>query len=84
MYHMKTASIRDIHHDFARVLTWIEEGEQVQITKRKRVVARLVPVKAKPTKLKWPDLAARRKKIFPSGVQGKPVSEIVSDGRGDY
>ena len=82
---MKTATVRDIRHDFGRVLTWIEDGEQVEITKRKRVVARLIPVKAKRQQLKWPDVALRRRKIFPDGgVKGKPVSQIVDEGRGDY
>jgi antitoxin (DNA-binding transcriptional repressor) of toxin-antitoxin stability system len=81
---MKTATVRDIRHDFARVLSWIEDGEQVEITRHKRVVARLVPVKSKPRTIKWPDFAARRKKTFPFGVKGKPVSEIVDEGRGDY
>ena len=76
--------MREIHHDFGRVLTWIEDGEQVEITKRGRVVARLVPPEANPRKPKWPDLEARRKRIFPDGVKGKPASEIVDEGRGEY
>ncbi len=81
---MKTATIRDIRHDFGRVLSWIEDGEQVDITKRRRVVARLIPVKPKARKLEWPDFQARLKKTFPNGVKGKPISEIVDEGRGEY
>jgi hypothetical protein len=32
--------------------------------------------------VKWPDLEARRRKIFPKGVKGKPVSKIIDEGRG--
>lgn len=81
---MKTASVRDIRHDFGRILGWIEEGEQVEITKRRHVVARLVPVKPKARKMEWPDFQARLKKTFPNGIKGKPVSEIVDEGRGEY
>ena len=81
---MKTATVREIRNDFHRVLSWIEDGEQVEITKRRRVVARLVPVKAKPKKLVWPDFEARRKKTFPNGVKGKPISEILDEARGEY
>jgi antitoxin (DNA-binding transcriptional repressor) of toxin-antitoxin stability system len=35
---MKTASVRDIRHDFGRVLSWIADGEKVDITKRRRVM----------------------------------------------
>ena len=81
---MKTASVREIRHNFARVLNWVEDGEQVEITKRRLVVARLVPVKAKAKKIEWPDLEARRKKTFPNGVKGKPISKILDEARGEY
>jgi len=36
-------------------------------------------------KVAWPDFEARRKRIFPDGPPpGKPLSEIVDEGRGDY
>ncbi len=81
---MKTASVREVRHDLNRVLSWVEEGEQVEITKRKRVVARLVPAKAKPKKIEWPDFEARRKKTFPNGVKGQPISEIHYEARAEY
>jgi antitoxin (DNA-binding transcriptional repressor) of toxin-antitoxin stability system len=81
---MKTASVREVCHDFRRILSWIEEGEHVEITKHKRVIARSVPPKPKPFKVKWPDLEARRKKIFPTGLRGKPISEILDEARGEY
>jgi prevent-host-death family protein len=84
MYHMKTATVREIRNEFAKILRWVEDGEQVEITRRKRVVARLVPVKAKARKIEWPDFQARLKKTFPNGVKGKPVSEILDEARGEY
>jgi hypothetical protein len=36
-------------------------------------------------KVEWPDFEARQKLIFPNGPPpGKPLSEIVSEGRGEY
>jgi prevent-host-death family protein len=81
---MKTATVRDIRHDFGRILSWVEEGQQVEITKRRRIVARMVPVKPKSRKMEWPDFQARLQKTFPGGLKGKPVSEIVEEGRGEY
>ena len=80
---MKTATIRDIRHDFGRILSWVEEGQQVEITKRRRIVARMVPVKPKAPKKEWPDFMGRMKKAFPAGVKGKPDSEILDEGRGE-
>jgi prevent-host-death family protein len=44
MYHMKTATVRDLRNNFARVSAWISSGQEVEITKRGEVMARLVPV----------------------------------------
>ena len=44
---MKTASIRDVRHDFNRILAWVDAGEEVMITKHRLTVARLLPVQSK-------------------------------------
>jgi antitoxin (DNA-binding transcriptional repressor) of toxin-antitoxin stability system len=65
MFHMKTASVRVLRQDFARVLAWIEAGEEVAITMRRQAVARLVPLPRKrKIKAPMPDIAARLKKVF--------------------
>jgi antitoxin (DNA-binding transcriptional repressor) of toxin-antitoxin stability system len=40
---MKTATIRDLRNDFARLSKWLEEGETVQLLKRGKPFARVVP-----------------------------------------
>lgn len=40
---MKTATIRDLRNEFARVSKWIDQGETVQIIKRGKPFARVVP-----------------------------------------
>ena len=40
---MKTATIRQVRHDFGTVLDWVGEGEQVEISKRGKIVALLSP-----------------------------------------
>ena len=42
---MKTASIRDVRHDFNRILAWVEAGEEVTITRHRLTVARLLPAR---------------------------------------
>jgi antitoxin (DNA-binding transcriptional repressor) of toxin-antitoxin stability system len=65
----KTATVADLRNDFRRVSVWVSDGQSVDITKRGRVVARLVPPDAsaggtgkKPYKM--PDFAAQRKVIW--------------------
>ena len=40
---MKTATIRDLRNDFARLSKWLEQGETIEILKRGKAVAELVP-----------------------------------------
>lgn len=62
---MKTATIRQVHNDFAAVLAWVAEGEEVTVLNRTRPVARICPPRAQaPAKFKMPDFAARAKVIF--------------------
>ena len=40
---MKTATIRDLRNEFARVSKWLDQGETVQIVKRGKPFARVIP-----------------------------------------
>ena len=67
---MKTATVRDLRNRFAAVSRWIEEGEEVRITKRGRVIARLVPEPPDRRRGgKIPDFPRRVKQIY-----GRPSS----------
>jgi antitoxin (DNA-binding transcriptional repressor) of toxin-antitoxin stability system len=63
MYHMKKASVRDLRYRFSAVEDLLREGEEIHITKRKRVIARLLPPEP-PAQVRCPDFLARQKKIF--------------------
>jgi antitoxin (DNA-binding transcriptional repressor) of toxin-antitoxin stability system len=84
MFHMKTASVRDLRQDFPRILAWIEAGEEVAITMRRHAIARLVPwPRKKAAKRPMPDLAARLKKVFgASAIADKTMKTIMEQSRG--
>ena len=86
MCHMKTASIREVRHDFSRVLEWVTSGEEVAITKRRETVARLLPAaRKKAPRVKMPDVTARLQKVFGRKViSDKTMKEILDDNRGNY
>ncbi len=83
MYHMAKATVRDLRYRFREVENLLREGEEIQITKRKRVIARLMPVQSH-IPCPRPDFLARLKKIY----RGKPLkvsgAELVSRERGRY
>jgi len=79
---MRRATVRDLRNRFARVLTWIEEGERVKVSSRGRVVATLVPERCKTRRVSWPDFLARLRTDWPRGLKGRSISELIDEGRG--
>ena len=75
---MPTATIADLRNNFRRVSAWIDDGQPVEITRRGRPFARLVPdIDPKKKKVVWPDFAARRKEIWGDRVfSEKEVAEM--------
>lgn len=56
---MKTATVRDLRNDFAKLEAWLGEGEEIRIERRGQPIAILTPVTAKTRKIKMPDFMAR-------------------------
>jgi antitoxin (DNA-binding transcriptional repressor) of toxin-antitoxin stability system len=77
MYHMRTATVRDLRYNFRRVERLLAEGEPIQITKRKRVVAKLMPPDPPAEPPKMPDFLARMKKIYGNKVLKVSGAELV-------
>jgi antitoxin (DNA-binding transcriptional repressor) of toxin-antitoxin stability system len=61
---MKTVTVRDLRYSFPRVESWLNSGEQIEITKRGRPIARLVPASRVPKRLVKPDILAQLKEIW--------------------
>ena len=69
-----------MRQDFARVLAWVQAGEQVAITRRRQAVARLIPLPhRKPVKGPMPDLAARLRKVFGQRVITDKAMKAITD-----
>ncbi len=78
MLNMKTATVRDVQHHFRKVLAWVEEGEEVLVTRRNRTVARLVPcIPARPSTVPLPDFAARARAIWGAHPDGGDLSAAI-------
>ena len=43
MDHMKTVTVRELRNEFPRIEAWIHEGESINISKRGKIIATLVP-----------------------------------------
>jgi prevent-host-death family protein len=78
---MKTASVREVQHHFSKVLAWVEKGEEVQITRRNKLVAKIVPADAPGTGIILPAFAARARQIWGETTAGKSLTRTVLDAR---
>jgi prevent-host-death family protein len=79
---MRTATIREAQHNLPRILRAVARGEVVEITRRNRVVARLVPA-TQPPKDGLPDFVARARAIWGRGPAGPSTSALVIEGRAE-
>ncbi len=55
---MKTATVRELRNEYKRVLAWAEAGEEVTISRRGKVIARLIPERPKLKRVDWTKSAA--------------------------
>ncbi len=83
MYHMKNASVRDLRYGFKKIERLLRQGEEVQITKRRRVIARLVPESTAPTP-ELPDFRARMRAIYGDKVLAVSSADLVNEDRNRY
>ncbi|HLY63739.1 MAG TPA: hypothetical protein VKV95_23610 [Terriglobia bacterium] len=81
---MKTASVRDLRYRFPEVEARLRHGEEIQITKRRRVIARLVPVKHPRKRKSPPDFMAILKRIYGTKMSKTTGADLVSEMRGRY
>lgn len=81
---MKTATVRQVQHGLAEVISEVQKGREIAITKHGKIVARLLPAAPKQGRLEWPDAAARMDVLMRGKkAKGTPPSAIIRDRRGE-
>jgi antitoxin (DNA-binding transcriptional repressor) of toxin-antitoxin stability system len=83
MCHMKKASVRDLRYAFKKIERLLHQGEEIQITKRRRVIARLVPETTEAPK-QTPDFLARLRSIYGDKVLAVSGADLLSSDRSRY
>lgn len=79
---MKSATVRDLRYHFSEIEARLQKGEEIEIRKRRRVIARLLPVRPKPDA--YPDFAARIREIFGDKMVEQTGAELVAEDRDRY
>ncbi len=69
--------MRDLRYKFHKVEDLLRSGQEVEITKRKRPIARLVPIRGKKRR-KLPDFYGRMRKLFGRRKMAVSNAELVA------
>jgi len=83
MYHIvKKTTVRDLRYRFPQIEARLNKGEEIVVHKRKKIIARLLPIH--PKWEAYPDFSALRRQIFGKKKTRKTGTEVVSEERGGF
>ena len=83
MLDMKSVNVRSLQHHLGKYLHQVEAGEVLEVTRRNKVIARIVPQNDPSVVVPWPDLQARLGQVFPDGPVANSASKQVYADRGE-
>lgn len=84
MSNMKTATVREVQHGLATVLSQVQKGQEIAVTKHGKVIAHIVPATRAKSRLRWPDSANRMKQLMSGAtLTGATPSEVIRELRGE-
>ena len=78
-----TVSVRELQQNLKRVMARVERGETVEVTRRRRPIARLTPATSAGPIADWPDLDARTRSVFGDRIVNPAGLDVVIDNRGE-
>ena len=83
MHCMGRVSVRDLQQNLRKVIGRVERGEAIDVTRRQRVVARLVRPSTSGEPQPWPDLNVRARTVFGDRLVTPPPSQQLARERGE-
>jgi prevent-host-death family protein len=80
---MKTTTVRELRNNYARVLKWVSKGEEVEVTRRGKAVAKVVPVASiNPIRVDWAQSAALNSLPWAAQLTETETKSVLSDSQG--
>ena len=81
---MKSFNVRHLRRHLAAVLAAVEGGEVVEVCRRGRPVARIVPLpSAAAPRSDWSHAEKRLQAVYPTPAGGTTAAQTIADGRGE-
>ncbi len=81
--HMRTTTVRELRNNYSQVLKWVGKGEEVEVTRRGKIVAKVVPPSpAKATQVDWSQSAALSRRAWSTTLTAAESAAILADSQG--
>ena len=80
---MKSTTVRELRNNYSKVLKWVSKGEEVEVTRRGKVVAKVIPaVPSSPSEVDWSKSAALNRKAWSTGLTSDQSAAILAESQG--
>ncbi len=81
---MQTITVRELQKNLKSVLARVQQGSSLRVTRRRKPVAQLSPVRAIAAPPPWPDLKARAESVLGKRVVAPAAAEQIIADRGSW
>jgi prevent-host-death family protein len=80
---MKTTSVRELRNNYAKVLRWVSAGEEVAVTRRGKVVAKVVaPSGTAAAPVDWSQSAALNRPAASGKLTARQSAALIAASQG--
>lgn len=81
MSNMKIVDVRGLQHHLGQYLDEVEKGETLEVRRRRKVIARIVPYSEGKPAEPWPDLFKRLLEVYPEDLPEVSATEQLNQDR---
>ena len=81
---MKSTTVRELRNNYSMVLKWVAKGEEVEVTRRGKVVAKVVPpAPAHTRKVDWTSSAALNRQPWSTVLTSEQSAAVLAESQAE-
>ncbi|HRI82015.1 MAG TPA: type II toxin-antitoxin system prevent-host-death family antitoxin [Opitutaceae bacterium] len=81
---MKTTTVRELRNNYARVLKWVAAGQEIQVTRRGKVVAKVIPPGETSRRVDWSRSSALRVTSRDKSLSSRQSERLLKEAQGNW
>jgi prevent-host-death family protein len=79
---MKSTTVRELRNNYSKVLKWVSKGEEVEVTRRGKVVAKVIPpIPPSRAEVDWSKSAALNRKPWSTTLTSEQSAAILAESQ---